>query len=785
MKINKYLKLKKYLNRIYLLVIAALLLLVTVFSITIYYNIEKIVLKNESKNNKNLLYQLKYNIDYMEEVVSNFCQYIYYHPDTQVIMFYKGIDNEYPYIMKNMARIQDIANMTYFLKSIYVYNNYEKVFYSTDNGIFTDNTVFNDVTGSYKEIPRMKLIMRKITPSEKSGNDQNRYVFSYFMYDNLDKSKNMDGGVIFNIKPEWIFNNIKMLNTTDLVNHDKFLILNNDTGELIEVDPSDSSFRKGLKDDYSLHIKKSENGNKAFDFFTCRINGNDFLVTYVKVEKSNWVILKTQPYNEILGYINLLKKNIIFITLIFLGLAVIVALSISQGIYRPIGKLVKKVGSSTFQKIAAYNSNDEISYLDEVYKYSLEQMNLFTEEKNTNREILKNYFLRKLIIDSTSILQEEMNKECKDNGILLELSKQFIVLVIKIDNYHDFKQEYSNKNRDLLKFAVINIMSELILEKFTCGAVDMKEDQIVFILNVDSKAEDVYEDMQRLIKKAQEYIFQYYTLSISVSISEIVDDIRLLTKFYNQTLENSVYRFIFGKMCIIKPEIVKENVESGKVDYSTLLKKKLSEELKCGNIQGVENTVLSILKEISKCNYNNMMICLIQLISEIKNIFEELNQMKLETASFNLNLIIRQIYEAETIDELLIKIMAVIGESLNRDKSSGNEKYIIIVETVKNIIDKNYADGKLCLQEIAPILKVSAPYIGRIFKDITQMSVAEYINEVRLNKAIELMRRSKASINQIIGKVGIENETYFYKIFKKRYGTTPKEYILKYAVSGS
>lgn len=785
MNLRKFLKLKKYLSRIYLLIITAFLLLVTIFSLTVYFNLEKIVLKNEYKNNRNLLYQLKYNLNYMEEEVRNFCQYIYYHPDTKVIMYYKSIDNEYPDIMKNMARLQDVTNMTYFLKSTYVYNNYEKAYYSTDNGVFSDNAIFTNVIGLYKEIPKMKLILRKITSGEKTDNNQNRYIFSYFMYDNLDERKNMDGGVIFNIKPEWIFSNVKMLNTADFVNNDMFLILNNDTGELLEAKPSDNSFKKSVKDDYNLRIKKMGNSNKAFDFFTSRLNGHDYLITYIKAEESNWAILKVQPYNEILEYINLLRKNIIFITLIFLGFAVIVAFSISQGIYRPIGRLVKKVGSSSFQKIAVYNSNDEIRYLDEVYKYSLEQMNLYKEEKNTNREIVKNYFLRKMIIESTSFSKMETEKACRDYGILLESGTYFMVLIVKLDNYRDFKRNYGHQDQELLKFAVINIMSELLSEQFVSESVDMREDQIVFILNVNSKAENIYEDILKQIKKAQEYIYQYYILSVSVSMSEIANDMTLITKFYNQTLDNSVYRFIFGKMCIIKPEMVKENIENEDVDYSAFLKKKLSEELKCGNIQDVENTISNILKVISKFNYNNMIICLMQMVNEIKIVFEELNQMKLVTTSFNANLIIQQIYDFETIDELLVKIIVVIKESLNKNKSGGNEKYIIMVEAVKNIININYADSKLCLQEIASMLKVSAPYVGRIFKDITRMSVAEYMNEVRMNKALELMRSSKASINQIITKIGIENETYFYKIFKKRYGTTPKEYILKDAVSGS
>ena len=51
-----------------------------------------------------------------------------------------------------------------------------------------------------------------------------------------------------------------------------------------------------------------------------------------------------------------------------------------------------------------------------------------------------------------------------------------------------------------------------------------------------------------------------------------------------------------------------------------------------------------------------------------------------------------------------------------------------------------------------------------------------------LGKAVEWMEGKKASISEIASRVGIENETYFYKMFKRRYGMTPRQYIFKKVV---
>jgi YesN/AraC family two-component response regulator len=54
------------------------------------------------------------------------------------------------------------------------------------------------------------------------------------------------------------------------------------------------------------------------------------------------------------------------------------------------------------------------------------------------------------------------------------------------------------------------------------------------------------------------------------------------------------------------------------------------------------------------------------------------------------------------------------------------------------------------------------------------MSIPEYINDVRLKNAVQWMRNSNLSVVEIMKKVGIENESYFYKIFKAKFGTTPR-----------
>ncbi len=81
------------------------------------------------------------------------------------------------------------------------------------------------------------------------------------------------------------------------------------------------------------------------------------------------------------------------------------------------------------------------------------------------------------------------------------------------------------------------------------------------------------------------------------------------------------------------------------------------------------------------------------------------------------------------------------------------------------------------------MLRMTPAYVGRMFKQSEFVSVGEYINEVRLSHALEYLETKNFSIKEIMELVGYLNESTFFKLFKKKYGVTPKEYRLKRNIS--
>ncbi|REA57161.1 histidine kinase [Dyadobacter luteus] len=91
-------------------------------------------------------------------------------------------------------------------------------------------------------------------------------------------------------------------------------------------------------------------------------------------------------------------------------------------------------------------------------------------------------------------------------------------------------------------------------------------------------------------------------------------------------------------------------------------------------------------------------------------------------------------------------------------------------------IEEHYDNSSLSVEDIGKNLGMSRVQLYRKVKALLGMSVNEYIQQVRLNKARFLLRRDDLTVADIAYKVGFSSPTYFSTAFKSKYNQTPMEY---------
>lgn len=118
-------------------------------------------------------------------------------------------------------------------------------------------------------------------------------------------------------------------------------------------------------------------------------------------------------------------------------------------------------------------------------------------------------------------------------------------------------------------------------------------------------------------------------------------------------------------------------------------------------------------------------------------------------------------------EQFLSKAAAII-----RQKRESNDP---VVTFVTAYVNKHYGDD-ISLDVLADRLNLSSGYLSSYFKENFGYSFSEYLNEIRISKAKELLTEGNSSIQQISVQVGYQNVSSFIRMFKRITGMPPGQY---------
>lgn len=218
------------------------------------------------------------------------------------------------------------------------------------------------------------------------------------------------------------------------------------------------------------------------------------------------------------------------------------------------------------------------------------------------------------------------------------------------------------------------------------------------------------------------------------SFGEIEKTRTMLEKFLNNGAEDEIDEFVD----VYINELPEENLKSVLMRQYIIMDAYIVMMSFCEKIEGIEGEMQAQSEELK----NSMKT--IQTLEEIKNY----------------------------IRMLLKKIIGV------RDTISGR-RYSDIIEIAKDQIRKTYMSDEISLNTIAAEVGMSPSYFSSIFSKEMGKTFVEYLTEIRMDRAKELLMCSSMKTSEIGYEVGYKDPHYFSYIFKKTQNCTPKEFIAR------
>jgi two-component system response regulator YesN len=130
----------------------------------------------------------------------------------------------------------------------------------------------------------------------------------------------------------------------------------------------------------------------------------------------------------------------------------------------------------------------------------------------------------------------------------------------------------------------------------------------------------------------------------------------------------------------------------------------------------------------------------------------------------------------KTMDQLQEQVCRILTATFDYRDSHPDGQYKKLTLHAKRYIEHHYSDSDLSLNTLAVEVNLSASHFSVVFSQETGQTFKEYLTEIRINKAKELLRMTSLRSADIAYQVGYNDPHYFSTVFKKNTGLSPIEF---------
>jgi len=126
--------------------------------------------------------------------------------------------------------------------------------------------------------------------------------------------------------------------------------------------------------------------------------------------------------------------------------------------------------------------------------------------------------------------------------------------------------------------------------------------------------------------------------------------------------------------------------------------------------------------------------------------------------------------------EKAVQYLMRLAELFWQWRSGASDRYAEVISQVKDYIGRNYAQDQLSLQDVADYVKISPSHLSKVFSQETGQTFIEYLTQIRIRRAMELLQTTSDKSYSIAHQVGYNDAHYFSNLFKKITGKTTTDF---------
>jgi two-component system, response regulator YesN len=399
------------------------------------------------------------------------------------------------------------------------------------------------------------------------------------------------------------------------------------------------------------------------------------------------------------------------------------------------------------------------SQLDQERKEQ-ENIQRLREQIEENRAILRERLLLKVVVGALS------SSEAIEKGQMLGLdliARCYLVVILKTelrDRAEQFDYGEYQQVQQVVAGLVENSPDVFVLRK------DWEE---LVLLMKGSAPELLEEERDRLLERIQQGVKNtQYQLTSGIGTPK-----KRMAELHQS--------FIEALIDIQQATDEKSKHPTSAVDKTDLLKvdrAAVENFLRCGakeDFNEFYNSYIHSLGETALKSYLiknyifvDVVLATVQLVHElggdIDQVIPELDSLETTLAGI------------KTVEQLREQVYRILSSALAFRDRHTNPHYMGTVQQAKDYIDQRYMEAELSLNEVAAHVNLSPSHFSVVFGKEACQTFKEYLTELRIKKAKELLRTTALRSTDIAYQVGYNDPHYFSHVFRKVTGMSPNEF---------
>ncbi|MFC6232608.1 AraC family transcriptional regulator [Paenibacillus allorhizosphaerae] len=727
--------------RLVLILTLSVFLIILAVSLTSYYT-SKSVLQEELSEPQRQMLQL--NMSFIDELIKESDQVaIQVALNANVYQFLTGENqNSYSNISELYQLLTTLVGNSKYVKSIYVYDLQRGSFVAIPQGFSSSKLTFvdSDWVGVADEFgDKMTVIKKRKVPEggSRSGSDLT-------LFRKINIQGQFKGIVAVNLKDEELF--ARLDPSLNNVNRMRYIV---DERDEVLYSVSNYEFDQEAVRQALAALKEDNSGDITYQ-------NRKLLVNQLKSPVTGWKYVSIVVQDSLLAKSKKVRDTVLLVSIAALALGGATIFYINAVAFRPVRRLR--------QLFSAYDRKESGAAGIDLEKLTDELLSNHAHLSRLVRETMSEASSKLLHDIYTGNLTGKRDIREKWNRYFSDWSDAPVsVTIVSIDRYEAWSRTYPDTDRSLLKFALANIMAELFEPEWRIVCADFGKDKTAVLL----QPREPGASLERKLSEALEVAFNLLKFSVSAGVSTPQPDVNRLKQAMLEAENALAYRMYQGYGQVIPFHKVSEHEAKDPLPDGHTLEEMVN-AIQAGDETATNEALDRIFRHLrAQYGYPSAVVSFLQDAVERLGQLRPAEEREAEPAY--------EQFETLHLDDMRQELDRGIAPLVERYRRLIESKDFIMCQRMIDYM-KQHLGEPVGIPEIADSIGISSSLASQVFKQETGETIYNYLTQLRMDRAAELLLKTDSRISDIAVMVGYQHENSFIRIFRKYKDITPGKY---------